>query len=591
MYKWVVFLSLCCISSLAIAREGAGFESKVQQLEQGEWKDRSEVETMLQHVLPELGRASASQRHRINLIQAHLAMRSANYEKAERIASAIAKSSNSSYQKVVAYSLLTQLYTIQGRFEQAFTYMNKGEELASSDISERAKHKIYSVAGDLLTRADLLTEANLRIQRSMAVAEHAKNPSMLCVSLFVNASFHYAQNSRIRAQKILREQIAQCELSEDVVVEAVGRVLLGRLLTHLGEYGEAEMLLKSALSILDSQDYKSGIISAKIALTELYLARELPERVEPYLFSGLSQAMSLGHRHELSEFYHLAGIHSEMTEDLVSALKYERLRNEAADATLTKSDEMRLAYLKSYYSETAEQQKESLSHSAVELEKLRKEAVWQGRWLYIMALMMFCAVIGGVTALTIRSRREQRQYRKITQSDALTHVYNRPYALELAEGRYKNCQFNSIPFTVVMADVDHLKLINETFGYAVGDQVLRSIARQIMDIMGSKDIVGRTGGEEFSIFLPGKTEDDAKYLIEKCQKSLSVIKEKITHGVDITVSFGVARATTEVEPLHVLLKQSSEALKQAKVAGRNKIVIFSERDKRGDANSQVEVML
>jgi diguanylate cyclase (GGDEF)-like protein len=126
----------------------------------------------------------------------------------------------------------------------------------------------------------------------------------------------------------------------------------------------------------------------------------------------------------------------------------------------------------------------------------------------------------------------------------------------------------------MMLDVDHFKRINDRHGHHVGDQVLRILAERCRSALRSVDVLGRYGGEEFAILLPGSTQHNAaSILAERIRNRVAEEPIRTEAGaVKVTVSVGVAELDEEMRNPGDLFKRADAALYEAKQAGRNRVV-------------------
>jgi|FLOH01.1.fsa_nt_gi diguanylate cyclase (GGDEF)-like protein len=159
---------------------------------------------------------------------------------------------------------------------------------------------------------------------------------------------------------------------------------------------------------------------------------------------------------------------------------------------------------------------------------------------------------------------------KAAYTDQLTKLVNRikiDEMLEICAGsfeRYKNI------YSIILLDIDNFKLVNDTYGHLLGDNVLKHIAIILKRNTRNIDLVGRWGGEEFLIISKETDLNGASELAEKIRRSVESSKfEKVNH---LTVSIGVAQIK-ENETIDELLKRVDDALYEAKEAGRNKVVV------------------
>lgn len=175
-----------------------------------------------------------------------------------------------------------------------------------------------------------------------------------------------------------------------------------------------------------------------------------------------------------------------------------------------------------------------------------------------------------------RMRDYNMQLKDMADHDPLTQVFN-------AGAYYRSCdqlihasQRSHQPFAVLFIDLDHFKSINDTYGHAVGDDVLRAVAKTIHDAIRRSDVLGRIGGEEFSVFLPNTDLTGAQNLAETLR--LAVERAVIqTNGVRvrITTSIGVAtRNFAQLESIQTIQQHADVAMYEAKRAGRNRVSTF-----------------
>jgi diguanylate cyclase (GGDEF)-like protein len=158
--------------------------------------------------------------------------------------------------------------------------------------------------------------------------------------------------------------------------------------------------------------------------------------------------------------------------------------------------------------------------------------------------------------------------------DALTGVWNRYAILEYLERELHRAHREGRPVSVLLSDIDHFKQINDTFGHLAGDVVLKEVAQRMAGGMRPYDLIGRYGGEEFLIVIPGGDAGDAVNCAERLRQRVSDAPVVSAYGrIGVTVSLGVAnsgdlQAAGAVE----LLQAADTSLYQAKARGRNCVI-------------------
>lgn len=183
---------------------------------------------------------------------------------------------------------------------------------------------------------------------------------------------------------------------------------------------------------------------------------------------------------------------------------------------------------------------------------------------------------GGVitlyTDITERKAFEKRLIEMATL-DELTGLVNRREFFTLGHHEERRAAREGHVLSVMMVDADYFKKINDTYGHAVGDDVLRDLAENCRKIFRKTDIVGRYGGEEFAVILPGAEEEMAKIIAERLRKSIEESAVNTEKGdVNYTVSIGIASAQGQDVKIEELLDRADRALYMAKAQGRNRAI-------------------
>jgi len=175
-------------------------------------------------------------------------------------------------------------------------------------------------------------------------------------------------------------------------------------------------------------------------------------------------------------------------------------------------------------------------------------------------------------AVGIERARLFKQTRKLAITDELTGLHNRRHFFTLARKEFHRARRYGRCLSAIMLDFDKFKQINDTYGHAIGDNVLRTIARCLSDNIRDMDIIGRYGGEEFAIILPETDFQDAKIAAERLRRCAAEQSIITMHGVlSITISLGVAVLTVDTKNLYELLDRADQALLRAKSRGRNQV--------------------
>jgi diguanylate cyclase (GGDEF)-like protein len=169
-------------------------------------------------------------------------------------------------------------------------------------------------------------------------------------------------------------------------------------------------------------------------------------------------------------------------------------------------------------------------------------------------------------------------------TDYLTGLRTRGYFEQQLELEFKRAERKQQKFALLMIDIDHFKVLNDTFGHHVGDQLLRDVTSILMKDMREVDTVARYGGEEFVIILPETTQTGAVFVAQRLRRAVDQAKffAGSPHSVQhLTISIGVAVYDTDAQFKRDLIEFADAALYAAKHAGRNRVMCYSELSKQG----------
>ncbi len=167
---------------------------------------------------------------------------------------------------------------------------------------------------------------------------------------------------------------------------------------------------------------------------------------------------------------------------------------------------------------------------------------------------------------------------RLATVDPLTGLYNRRHFAELARKEIDLAVRYGRPVSFVLIDLDHFKDINDTYGHAIGDTVLKKFATQLDESLRKVDVAARYGGEEFVVLLPNITIDAAETTAERLRKIVETTAIETEAGLmSITMSLGVTCHTgVDEQSLEILLDRADQALYESKLNGRNRVTVWRE---------------
>ena len=160
--------------------------------------------------------------------------------------------------------------------------------------------------------------------------------------------------------------------------------------------------------------------------------------------------------------------------------------------------------------------------------------------------------------------------------DVLSNLYNRRYFQSYSQKSFSEMRNNGEKFSILMIDIDNFKIVNDTYGHAVGDEVIKKCAEIMSKLTRLDDIVARYGGEEFIVMMKNSQApsvlDVANRIRETIASSGLILKNE--ERVSFTISLGISHLEFSDEDIEMVIQRADKALYQAKAEGKNKVVVF-----------------
>lgn len=203
-----------------------------------------------------------------------------------------------------------------------------------------------------------------------------------------------------------------------------------------------------------------------------------------------------------------------------------------------------------------------------------RNTLW-GLYAFIMIVLMLESLL--VFRLVFQTlMRKAETFRDLAQTDPLTGCYNRRSFMLAAEQAQKQVNSGNAEYAILMLDIDHFKRVNDSYGHPVGDEVIRSLAQTCIIHLRSTDMLGRLGGEEFAVLLPGTSVANAETVAENLRRRIAastVSCDCSAEPLHFTVSIGLTAMMAGDDSAMDALERADVALYEAKASGRNRVEV------------------
>jgi diguanylate cyclase (GGDEF)-like protein len=347
-----------------------------------------------------------------------------------------------------------------------------------------------------------------------------------------------------------------------------------RFLASQGRLDDSLGLIASRLGAIESTRYPRLVAEAYALDAELLLSagrldeaeRQAREavRLSADLPTGLPAAMAEKVLYEIAR----------RRGDAVAALAHLQKHIEASRALAEERQIKDLAFRTVQHEALQREQALSLAEEQHRVLGLEAEVAKAESQAMVLGVTLLAITVGGLGLWSIRFFRQERHFRRISQTDALTGFVNRQHFALVAESALARHHDHAV--MLVSFDLDHFKRVNDRHGHLAGDAVLRTVSRVVQQVpvpQGLQRVLGRLGGEEFALLLEGATPDAAFAHAEACRQAIARAEVRLDDGatLEVTASFGVTGTHEVSRRLRDLLVASDRMLYRAKHQGRNRV--------------------
>ena len=514
---------------------------------------------------------SSSQRMYLRYLQAWELGYEGDYEAATPRLNAIITESTDATLRFRAGTTLVNMLSIGAHYERAFARMSELLDQLPHITDRDARIQALGVASLLYNDAgqyDLgLNYANQMLSENPTGGGDCKGRFLQVQALYESGAFSTFGEQSDTA-------IAACNMAVEPIFANTVRFYVANFEIQHGQSAAAVALMQKHYADVQRTGYPELISEFNAVLAQAYWNQDKIALATRYAHAAVDGDTKREFTKSLAGAYELLYQISKRQGDFQSALAYHEKYMAVDKGYLNEVSAKALAYqtvkqqvlAKKLQIETLSKQNQILTLQ----QSLAKKAAETSR-LYIFVLLM---VLAFIAFLTYRIKRSQLRFMKLARRDGLTGIFNRQHFVSEAELQLQYCRKSSRDACLVLIDLDHFKIVNDTHGHAVGDRVLRRAVEACQAHLRSPDIFGRLGGEEFGILLPECTLEQVVARAEQIREAIATAATgEDAPGIPISASFGVSMTSQCGYELRQLLIHADEALYRAKREGRNRVSV------------------
>lgn len=341
------------------------------------------------------------------------------------------------------------------------------------------------------------------------------------------------------------------------------------------QYSEAAQVLENNIADVKSNAYPPMTATYYKLMAKTYLLLESHTKAEYYSQLLIQTESEHQYAPAIKTAFDILSQVAEKNKDYAGAFFYLKKFSEAEQINLDRENAKLLAIQKAKFETVEQNNRIALLNKENDLLKIRLALDTKSTENNRLTIALLTLVLILIFLWAYKTKLNQTKLRHMAETDELTGISNRHHFNQLAKTAIKYCFSNNQPLSFILFDLDHFKKINDSFGHQVGDWALQNAVKAASTMCRNNDVIGRVGGEEFGILLPGCSIQKAEQLAEDCRQALEALDSlESGYAFKITASFGVADVKTCGYDFFKLFAGADAALYQSKDEGRNQVLLY-----------------
>lgn len=525
----------------------------------------------LDSIQDELDNATPRQRVQLRIIRARSHILMTDYDAALEILEDLLASNLISVQRLRVLELAANLALHIDQFESGFEYLNQAMILQEEVDDPALKSGVFGLATYWHTQLGDQEKGLEYAHRTLQLAQATGDVRELCVAMEKLGQAEEMMGLYEKALDRYQAGLKACEAAEDPVFVGVMHGLMGRLLSRLKRYGEAEPWLQKGIELTAASGFEDGATDTMTKYAELLVAMGRDDHASDMLQQVLERTSSGGRPQNRADAHRMLAYISHRAGNYRSAWNHITEYLEDRERVLDVERARIIAFQEVQFDLRSREQEIQLLREQARVSDLQETSRRQQRLIQLIVFAMVALILVLLLVLLLRTQRERRHFRHMSAHDGLTGMLNHSHFIDTAKQQTREAKEHGQRLILLLADIDHFKQFNDQHGHQAGDEVLRKAASRFKDILSQHGIVGRVGGEEFAACLLGLDIHGASRLVAQVRKALQ--RCRLSDATDaVTMSFGIAQLSAS-DHFESLRDRADAALYRAKHEGRDRLVV------------------
>lgn len=459
---------------------------------------------------------------------------------------------------------------IARRYSEAYSYLDLLIERMPQISDQKARDQILHVAALLNNEAG---QYELALDYSGRLLAQSLGGRGECMARQLLIQTQYELDQLDPRGEEVSQALAACERNDEPIFANFVRSFVARRLIDLHQYAEAAAMLSAKYDEIQATRYPRLTTEVDLLLAQAYLQSGDAAQAKAYALRVVDKRVSNQVTEPLVSAYKLLYQVALQQGDERTALSFHEKYAEADRKNIDDVSARSLAYQMVRHQSIANRLQIDALNKQNQVLQLEQELGSKAAETSRLYIALLAVVLLMVFLWAFHTKRRQLHFRRLSQRDGLTGIDNRPHFLDLARRTLDDCRRGNRECSLVLFDLDHFKSINDRYGHAAGDYVLKQVSSVCRAQLRPNQHFGRIGGEEFALLLADCGIERAGQFAEQLRQAIHAIKTSDLNGVTIAASFGVAATALVGYELRQLMARADAALYVAKRDGRNRVVV------------------
>lgn len=563
----LLFACLCMLPAVALC--SPEFEKQLEEADSLRSANPKQFDQLLVQLDANSATASADQLEKLRYLQAYKLAYSGQFNLAIQKAKAIYDTTRNIDLKYRAGLLAVNSYATTRDLGSGFTFLDKTLLLQNKITDKQLRHDGLIVAAVLHNQA-----GQYELAQHYAEQVRSDNPASrsLCFANNLLLEAQYNLNELPENDADIYDMIESCSTHGEQLLANLSRVYLARKWFSQGETNKTISLLEKHLAETEATKYPRAISEVHSFLAESKLKAGDLTQAENHANIAIRESATIP--------FSLPLVVSEKTlyeialrqNDIAGTFEHFKKYAEADKAYLNDVKARELAYQLAKHETQQKTQTIALLSNKNQVLQLEQTVAKQKAHYTAILVGLLIILLTMIIFWAFRTKRMQMAFRRLAETDTLTGISNRDHFNKNAEQALAEAAKKTEQLSLIMFDLDNFKSINDRFGHATGDWVLKQVTAACKPICRKQDCIGRIGGEEFAILLRSSDLASAAQMAERFRQCIDAIDSGETgHDFKVTASFGVATTLHSGYVFDAFLFNADEALYQSKREGRNRV--------------------